>query len=92
MVFSFATGPSKDIQTVLLTRFFAGLFGAAPLSNVGGVFADIWPSEQRGGALLVYGAAVIVGPLMAPIVGGILVFKLAETGWRWTEYVYVSTH
>ncbi|KAF4632822.1 hypothetical protein G7Y89_g5303 [Cudoniella acicularis] len=87
MVFSFATATSKDIQTLLLTRFFAGVFASAPLSNVGGVLADIWPPQHRGAALLVYGVAVIVGPLIAPIVGGALVLNLQRTGWRWTEYI-----
>ena len=90
MVFSFASAVSKDLQTLLITRFFAGVFGCAPLSNVGGVLADIWPASQRGAALLVWGLAVIVGPLIAPIVGGALVVNLSQTGWRWTEYVCQS--
>jgi len=87
MVFSFASAVAKDLQTLLITRFFAGVFGCAPLSNVGGVLADIWPPTQRGAALLTWGIAVIVGPLVAPIVGGALVVSLNPTGWRWTEYI-----
>lgn len=87
MVFSFATAAAKDIQTILITRFFAGVFGCAPLSNVGGVLADVWPAAQRGMALNCWGISVIVGPLVAPIIGGALVVNLPETGWRWTEYV-----
>lgn len=34
--FSFGTATAKDIQTVLLTRFFAGFFGSAPVTNTGG--------------------------------------------------------
>ena len=90
MVFSFASAVSKDLQTLFITRFFGGLFGCAPLSNVGGVLADIWPASQRGAALLIWGLAVIVGPLIAPIVGGALVVNLSQTGWRWTEYVCSS--
>ncbi|KAI4745772.1 MFS general substrate transporter [Aureobasidium sp. EXF-12298] len=87
MLFSFASATAKDIQTLLITRFFGGVFGCAPLSNVGGVLADIWPAAQRGAALLVWGLAVIVGPLVAPIVGGALVVNLDHAGWRWTEYL-----
>lgn len=32
-VFSFGTATAKDIQTVMITRFFAGFFGAAPITN-----------------------------------------------------------
>lgn len=87
MLFSFASATAENIQTLLITRFFGGVFGGAPLSNVGGVLADIWPATQRGPALLMWGLSVIVGPLLAPIVGGALVVSEDNTGWRWTEYV-----
>jgi MFS family permease len=87
MIFSFASAVAKDFQTLAITRFFGGVFGCAPLSNVGGVMVDIWPPSQRGAALVVWGIAVIVGPLVAPIIGGALVINLTQTGWRWTEYV-----
>ncbi|EED13459.1 conserved hypothetical protein [Talaromyces stipitatus ATCC 10500] len=86
-IFSFGTAVAKDTQTVLITRFFAGIFASAPLSNVGGVLADIWPPQQRGAALLTYGIAVISGPLVAPIVGGALVVNMEHDGWRWGEYI-----
>jgi MFS family permease len=90
-LFSFASATSKDIQTLLITRFFGGVFAGAPLCNVGGVMADIWPPAQRGAAMLMWGIAVIVGPLIAPIVGGALVVSMPTVGWRWTEYVSGST-
>ncbi|CAI6234104.1 unnamed protein product [Periconia digitata] len=86
-VFSFATATAKDIQTVLITRFFSGVFGGAPLSNVGGVLADIWSPTERGPALLLWGLCTAIGPLIAPIVGGALAINMPTVGWRWTEYV-----
>lgn len=74
---------------MLLTRFFGGVFGSAPLCNTGGVMADIWSAKHRGAALLVYGVAVLSGPLIAPVVGGAFVVNLPQTGWRWTEYVCI---
>ena len=38
-VFSFGTATAKDIQTIVITRFFAGLFGSAPVTNTGGTDA-----------------------------------------------------
>jgi len=35
-IFAFGTATAKDIQTVLITRFFAGFFGSAPVTNTGG--------------------------------------------------------
>ncbi|KAF2675771.1 major facilitator superfamily transporter multidrug resistance [Lentithecium fluviatile CBS 122367] len=84
-LFSFATGASKDIQSIIITRFFCGFFGAAPITCTGGVFADIWDSSQRGNAIVGYALAVAAGPVLAPIVGGGIV--VSGVSWRWTEYI-----
>jgi hypothetical protein len=60
-MFSFATGASKDIQSILITRFFAGFFGSAPITNTGGVLGDIWTPQQRGMAMVAYAIAVTGG-------------------------------
>ncbi|KAI9707716.1 MAG: hypothetical protein M1836_000678 [Candelina mexicana] len=83
-VFSFGTARAKDIQTVMLTRFFAGLFGSAPVTNTGGVLSDIWSPTQRGTAIVGYAFAVFGGPTLGPIAGGAIV--QSYLGWRWTEY------
>jgi len=62
--FAFGTASAKDIQTVLITRFFAGLFGSAPVTNTGGVLGDIWSPEHRGTAIVGYAFAVVGGPTL----------------------------
>ncbi|KAL1985761.1 hypothetical protein VTN96DRAFT_7383 [Rasamsonia emersonii] len=84
-IFSFGTATAKDIQTVLITRFFAGFFGSAPVTNTGGVLSDIWSPEQRGAAIVGYAMAVVGGPILGPIVGGAIVQSYLR--WRWTEYI-----
>ncbi|KAJ3562188.1 hypothetical protein NP233_g9733 [Leucocoprinus birnbaumii] len=37
---------APNIQTLLVTRFFSGFFAVAPLTNCGGVIADIWPADR----------------------------------------------
>lgn len=51
--------------------------------------ADIWPPTQRGAAMLMWGMAVMIGPLIAPIIGGALVVSMPSDGWTWTEYVSI---
>ena len=85
IMFSFATAVSKDVQSVMITRFFAGFFGGAPITNTGGVLADIWSPQQRGAAIVAYAMALVGGPVLGPIVGGAIVDSYL--GWRWTEYV-----
>ena len=84
-VFSFGTATTKDIQTILITRFFTGFFGSASVSNTGGVLADIWAPTERGYALMAYSLAVVVGPTLGPVIGGAIVESGAS--WRWTQYV-----
>lgn len=40
-IFQIAVAVAKDIQTLLICRFWGGAFGSAPLSIVGAVFADV---------------------------------------------------
>jgi MFS family permease len=60
---SFGTAAAKDIQTVLITRFFTGFFGSAPITCTGGVFVDLWHPTQRGNAIVGYTFCVCGGPV-----------------------------
>lgn len=71
---------SQNIQTLISLRAFAGAFGSSPLTNAGGVIADLFPAEQRGLATAFFAAAPFLGPTLGPIVGG---FVGEAEGWRW---------
>ena len=64
---------ATNIETLLVTRFLSGVFASAPLTNSGGVIADIWDAVGRGPASGVFSASVFVGPVLGPIVGGLYV-------------------
>jgi DHA1 family multidrug resistance protein-like MFS transporter len=40
-IFNVAVATGKDVQTIFISRFFGGFFGACPLTVVGAVFADM---------------------------------------------------
>ncbi|KAK2784519.1 hypothetical protein FQN52_008940 [Onygenales sp. PD_12] len=84
-LFMFAAGSAENIQTVLISRFFSGFFGSAPITNTGGVLSDLYPPEQRAVAIVGYALAVVGGPILGPIVGGAIVQSYLR--WRWTEYI-----
>lgn len=86
-IFSIASGAAKDIQTVLITRFFTGIFGSAPVTNTGGVLGDLWSPKQRAAALVGYAYAVAGGPLLGPIIGGAICISDKFSGWRWLGYL-----
>lgn len=84
--FSFGTATAKDIQTIMITRFFAGFFGSAPVTNTGGVLGDLFDPSQRGIAMAGYAMAVVGGPVVGPIIGSAVVVQ-PYLRWRWTEYL-----
>ncbi|KAM0415606.1 hypothetical protein ACHAPD_006807 [Fusarium lateritium] len=84
-VFSFGTATAKDITTILVTRFFTGLFGSAPVTITGGVMSDIWAPHQLGNAIVAYGVTIVGGPTLGPIIGAALCSS--RLGWRSTEYL-----
>ncbi|RAH57334.1 MFS multidrug transporter [Aspergillus piperis CBS 112811] len=78
--FNAAVTGSQNIQTILVLRFFAGAFGASPLTNAGGVIADMFAPSQRGLAMALFASAPFLGPVIGPLVGG---FLGMTAGWRW---------
>lgn len=84
-VFSIGCATGKDIQTILLCRFFSGFFGACPLAVVAAVFSDMFDNRTRGIAVALFSMATFTGPLLAPFIGGYIVES--HLGWRWTEYL-----
>jgi len=82
--FSAGAAGSQNIQTLIILRFFAGAVGSSPLTNAGGVIADMFPARQRGLAMSLFAAAPFMGPVLGPIVGG---FVGQTVGWRWVEGV-----
>lgn len=67
-VFNIGVAVAKDVQTLMICRFFAGWFGSAPLAIVGATFADMFNNKWRGAFIGIFGAMVILGPLMAPFI------------------------
>lgn len=84
-IFMIAVAVAKDIQTVLICRFFAGLFGSCALTIVPAIFSDIFNNETRGMAVAAFSASVFCGPLAGPLIGGFI--TKSYLGWRWTQYI-----
>jgi DHA1 family multidrug resistance protein-like MFS transporter len=84
-IFQIAVAAGKDLQTILLCRFWGGIFGAAPLAVVAAVFSDMFDNRTRGLAITVFSMTVFTGPLLAPFIGGFIVESYL--GWRWTEWL-----
>ncbi|RMZ92656.1 hypothetical protein DV736_g79, partial [Chaetothyriales sp. CBS 134916] len=83
--FSVGAACAQTMHALLVLRFFASAFGSSPLTNAGGVIADMFTKSGRGLATSVFGMAPFLGPAIGPVVGGFL----GETeGWRWLHGLF----
>ncbi|KAL3480523.1 major facilitator superfamily domain-containing protein [Aspergillus californicus] len=84
-IFVIATATAQDTQTVMISRFFSGLFAASLVALVPASLSDIFNSNHRGIAIAVYTMSVFLGPYTSPFIAGFT----AESylGWRWTLYI-----
>ncbi|KAI2002313.1 MFS siderochrome iron transporter 1 [Ophidiomyces ophidiicola] len=80
--FNAGAAGSQNIWTLIILRFFAGSFGSSPLTNAGGIIADMFSASERGLAMGMFSLAPFLGPVLGPIIGG---FIGMNEGWRWVE-------
>ena len=81
---SMACGLAPSLETMVLFRLLQGVFGAAivPLSQT--FLLDINPKERHGQAMAIWGAGIMVGPIIGPTLGGWLTETL---NWRWVFFI-----
>jgi MFS family permease len=61
-LFILGSGFAKNFQTLVICRFFAGVFGSPALSIGGGTNVDIWQPLMRGRATSIFLLAPFFGP------------------------------
>jgi MFS transporter, DHA2 family, multidrug resistance protein len=83
-VISMACGLSQSLVEIVLFRVLQGLFGAAlvPLSQT--VLMNIYPKAQQGSALALWSIAIMVGPVLGPVLGGWLT---SAYSWRYVFFI-----
>ncbi|KAL2192573.1 major facilitator superfamily domain-containing protein [Corynascus similis CBS 632.67] len=84
VAFVAASAGCNSMASLLVFRFFAGTFGASPMTNSGGVIADLFPPAERGLAMTIFAAAPFMGPVLGPVIGGFITMNI---GWRWVHGV-----
>ncbi|MGZ5195049.1 MAG: DHA2 family efflux MFS transporter permease subunit, partial [Ramlibacter sp.] len=79
-------GLSTSLAAIVAARLLQGVFGAAlvPLSQA--VLLDINPPQKVGQAMAIWGAGIMVGPILGPMMGGWLT---DDYSWRWVFYINV---
>src|SRR5262249_9494719 len=81
---SMLCGLAESLTQMVVFRVLQGMFGAAlvPLSQA--TMLDLYPIQQRGSAMALWGMGVMVGPILGPTLGGYLTDMY---DWRWVFYI-----
>jgi DHA2 family multidrug resistance protein len=83
---TFMCGFSNSLEMLVFFRVLQGLCGAplAPLSQ--SIVLASYPQHKHGTATSIFGMGVVLGPLIAPTIGGYL---SEEYSWRWVFFMIV---
>ena len=77
-------GLTNSIEMLIIARVFQGLGASMMTPQTMAVITRIFPANQRGRAMSLWGATAGVATLVGPILGGVLVDSL---GWEWIFFV-----
>ncbi|HEX8232838.1 MAG TPA: DHA2 family efflux MFS transporter permease subunit [Caulobacteraceae bacterium] len=81
---SMLCGAAQNLEQLVLFRLLQGVGGAALMPLTQAVLFSINPPEKYGQAMGTFGMAVILGPLLGPVLGGWLTENYS---WRWVFYI-----
>ncbi|GAA5912849.1 uncharacterized protein JCM6883_004852 [Sporobolomyces salmoneus] len=82
---------APNIGAMLAFRFLSGCFASSPLTNSGGVIADLWDADRRGDALAIFSLMPFAGPALAPIISGFMEVQNVDFRWVfWTLLIFAG--
>src|SRR5208283_4363067 len=84
-VASFMCGTATSIWQLVAYRVIQGLGGGALQPTAQAILFESYPPEKRGGAMAIFGFAAVVGPVIGPILGGVIV-----DNYSWPLIFYIN--
>lgn len=63
-VFNAAGAGAPNMAALIVLRFMAGAWGSSPLTNSGGIIADLFTAKERGIATSIFAMAPFLGPAL----------------------------
>jgi len=79
-------GLSTSLEMMVASRALQGVFGAFIIPISQAAMYDINPREKHAQAMAIWGMAVMIAPILGPVVGGWLTDTLS---WHWTFFINV---
>jgi MFS transporter, DHA2 family, multidrug resistance protein len=83
---SMMCGFAPSLPLLIFFRVLQGASGGGLGPSEQAILADTFPPEKRGMAFAIYGMAVVVAPVLGPIMGGYITDNYS---WRWIFFINV---
>jgi DHA2 family multidrug resistance protein len=83
-VASVLCGFATSITALILLRIVQGLFGGGLIATAQSALRDIFPPEEMAISQGIFVLIIVVGPILAPVLGGAIVDNLS---WQWIFFV-----
>ncbi len=81
---SFLSGIAPNLEFLVAMRILQGLGGGSVVPMAQAIMWEIFPLEQRGIAMTVWGTGIMMAPILGPTVGG---YIADNWSWRWIFYI-----
>ncbi len=83
---SFLAGNAHTLIELVGARVIQGIGGGALISTAQAILFDVFPLQERGKAMAIFGMGVMVGPTLGPTLGGWITDNYS---WPWIFYINI---
>lgn len=81
---SYFCGNATSLEGLVAWRVVQGLGGGALIATAQAILFDVFPPQERGVAMAIFGIGVMVGPSVGPTLGG---WITDNYNWPWIFYI-----
>ncbi|OJJ33513.1 hypothetical protein ASPWEDRAFT_53430 [Aspergillus wentii DTO 134E9] len=86
IIWTIPSAVAKNIETIIIARFFNGFAGGTFLSVAGGTVGDVFSRSEIQTPMAFVSLTPLVGPSLGPLLGGFINYYVH---WRWTYYIMI---
>lgn len=85
-VASVLCGLAPNLPILIFFRILQGAAGGSLQPITRAIMLEVFPREERGHAMALWGVGIVVAPIVAPMLGGWLT---TDHSWRWVFFINV---